>query len=212
MTPASATPNEMGFAYMGMSYQEKRAQEGVSAGVIFAMSLVFVFLILAAQYESWSLPFAVLLGTPIAVFGAFLTLWLRGMENNIYAQIGLVMLIGLAAKNAILIVEFAKAEHEKGKPLLDAALEGARLRLRPILMTSLAFIFGLLPLWFATGSGAVARRILGSTVIGGMIAASAIAIFLIPVTFYVVERLATRHKPTGPEESTPVVAQPVAVS
>jgi hydrophobic/amphiphilic exporter-1 (mainly G- bacteria), HAE1 family len=144
--------------------------------------------------ESWSLPFSVLLGTPIAVFGAFLTLWLRGMENNIYAQIGLVMLIGLAAKNAILIVEFAKAEHEKGKPLLDAALEGARLRLRPILMTSLAFIFGLLPLWFATGSGAVARRILGSTVIGGMMAASGIAIFLVPVTFYVVEKLATRRK------------------
>jgi len=174
---------------------------------IFALSILFVFLILAALYESWSLPFSVLLGTPIAVFGAFLTLWLRGMENNIYAQIGLVMLIGLAAKNAILIVEFAKAEHEKGKPLLDAALEGARLRLRPILMTSLAFIFGLLPLWFATGSGAVARRILGSTVIGGMIAASAIAIFLIPVTFYVVERLATRRK-----EATPVATQPVAAS
>jgi HAE1 family hydrophobic/amphiphilic exporter-1 len=153
---------------------------------VFGLSLLFVFLILAALYESWSLPFSVLLGTPIAVFGAFVTLWLRGMENNIYAQIGLVMLIGLAAKNAILIVEFAKAEHEKGKPLLDAALEGARLRLRPILMTSLAFIFGLLPLWFATGSGAVARRILGSTVIGGMIAASAIAIFLIPVAFYAV--------------------------
>ena len=171
-----------------------------------------MFLILAALYESWSLPFSVLLGTPIAVFGAFVTLWLRGMENNIYAQIGLVMLIGLAAKNAILIVEFAKAEHEKGKPLLDAALEGARLRLRPILMTSLAFIFGLLPLWFASGSGAVARRILGSTVIGGMIAASAIAIFLIPVTFYVVERFATRRKPAGRDMATPVAAQPVAVS
>jgi len=182
-------PNEMGYDYLGISYQEKKAQQGVSPTVVFGISLIFVFLILAALYESWSLPFSVLLGTPVAVLGAFLTLWLRGMENNIYAQIGLIMLIGLAAKNAILIVEFAKDEYEKGKPLLDATLEGARLRLRPILMTSFAFIFGMLPLWFASGSGAVARRILGSTVIGGMIAASAIAIFLIPVTFYVIERL-----------------------
>jgi HAE1 family hydrophobic/amphiphilic exporter-1 len=162
---------------------------------------------LAALYESWSLPFSMLLGTPITVFGAFATLWLRGMENNVYAQIGLVMLIGLAAKNAILIVEFAKAEHEKGKPLLDAALEGARLRLRPILMTSLAFIFGLLPLWFASGSGAVARRILGSTVIGGMIAASAIAIFLIPVAFYAVEKFATRRKSPAAPQSQPALSR-----
>ena len=191
-------PNDMGYDYLGLSFQEKKAQQGVSPTMVFGMSLIFVFLILAALYESWSLPFSVLLGTPVAVFGAFLTLWLRGMQNNIYAQIGLIMLIGLSAKNAILIVEFAKDEYEKGKPLLDAALEGARLRLRPILMTSFAFIFGCLPLWFASGSGAVARRVLGSTVIGGMIAASAIAIFLIPVTFYVVEKLAAGRKQRSP--------------
>jgi HAE1 family hydrophobic/amphiphilic exporter-1 len=195
-------PKEMGYDYLGISFQEKKAQQGVSPTLVFGMSLLFVFLILAALYESWSLPFSVLLGTPVAVFGAFLTLWWRGMQNNIYAQIGLIMLIGLAAKNAILIVEFAKDEYEKGKPLIDAALEGARLRLRPILMTSFAFIFGCLPLWFATGSGAVARRVLGSTVIGGMIAASGIAIFLIPVTFYVIERLFAGRKvaPELPEK------------
>src|SRR5258708_34741312 len=198
-------PAEMGYDYLGISYQEKKAQQGVSPTVVFGMSLIFVFLILAALYESWSLPFSVLLGTPVAVLGAFLTLWLRGMENNIYAQIGLIMLIGLSAKNAILIVEFAKDEYEKGKPLLDATLEGARLRLRPILMTSFAFIFGMMPLWFASGSGAVARRVLGSTVIGGMIAASGIAIFLIPVTFYVIERrFAGRKAAPEPPEKRPV--------
>src|SRR5881398_2688397 len=195
-------PNEMGYDYLGLSFQEKKAQQGVSPTLVFGMSLIFVFLILAALYESWSLPFSVLLGTPVAVLGAFATLWLRGMQNNIYAQIGLIMLIGLAAKNAILIVEFAKDEYEKGKPLLDVALEGARLRLRPILMTSFAFIFGCLPLWFATGSGAVARRVLGSTVIGGMIAASGIAIFLIPVTFYVIERPFAGRKEKTPAPKT----------
>jgi HAE1 family hydrophobic/amphiphilic exporter-1 len=131
-----------------------------------------VFLILAALYESWSLPFSVLLSLPIAVVGAYLALWGRTLENNAYAQIGLIMLIGLAAKNAILIVEFARMELEHGKPLIDAALEGARLRLRPILMTSFAFILGCVPLIFALGAGMVSRRILGTTVVGGMLAAS----------------------------------------
>ncbi len=181
-------PGEMGLDYIGMSFQEKKAQEGIPASAIFGFSLLCVFLILAALYESWSLPFSVLLCTPVAVFGAFAGIWLTGQVNNIYAQIGLIVLIGLGAKNAILIVEFAKARHERGSPLADAALEGARLRLRPILMTSFAFLLGVLPLVFSTGAGAVARRIMGTAVMGGTTAASLIAIFLIPVTFYVVEK------------------------
>jgi len=166
----------------------------VPAAAVFGLSLLFVFLILAAQYESWSLPFSVLLGTPVAVFGAYLTLWLRHFENDVYAQIALVMLIGLSAKNAILIVEFAKSEYENGKSIVEAALIGARIRLRPILMTAFAFILGSAPLWLASGAGAAARRIMGTAVIGGMLAASVIAIFLIPVTFAVVERLSLRAK------------------
>jgi HAE1 family hydrophobic/amphiphilic exporter-1 len=197
-------PQGMGYDYIGMSFQEQKAAQGVSPAAIFALSFLFVFLILAALYESWSLPFSVLLGTPIAVFGAFAALMSRQMVNNVYAQIGLVMLIGLAAKNAILIVEFARLEYEKGKPLLEATLTGARLRLRPILMTSFAFIFGSLPLWFATGAGAVSRRVLGTVVIGGMLAASCVAVCLIPVTFYVVERLARSRSELKPQ--APVTA------
>jgi len=200
---AETMPPGMGYDYMGMSFQEQKAQQGVSPAVIFGFSILFVFLILAALYESWTLPFSVLLSTPVAVFGAFCVLFSRrifglavlhryeslGLEFNVYAQIGLVMLIGLAAKNAILIVEFAKAEFEKGKPLADAALEGAKLRLRPILMTSFAFILGCVPLWRASGAGAISRQVMGTAVIGGMVAASGIAIFIIPALFYGIEKI-----------------------
>jgi HAE1 family hydrophobic/amphiphilic exporter-1 len=206
---AATMPSGMGFDYMGMSFQEKVAAEGVPASVIFGFSLLFVFLILAAQYESWALPFSVLLGTPVAVFGAFGALWLlklaapQASENDVFTQIGLVMLIGLAAKNAILIVEFAKVEHEGGKPLIDAALAAARVRLRPILMTAFAFILGVVPLVLATGAGAHGRVLLGLTVFGGMLTASVIAIFLIPVTFYVVEKLSGRHEDRTPGAPSP---------
>ena len=198
---AETMPSEMGFDYMGMSFQEQKAQQGISPVAIFAFSLLCVFLILAAQYESWSLPFSVLLGTPIAVAGAFIALLWRGQELNVYAQIGLVMLIGLAAKNAILIVEFAKMEYEKGElSLVEATLKGAQLRLRPILMTSFAFILGCVPLAIASGAGALSRQVMGSAVIGGMLAATCIAIFIIPVTFYVVEKMSHKKGAGGPDE------------
>ena len=210
-------PSDMGFDYSGISYQEQQARKGVPAAAVFGLSLLFVFLILAALYESWTLPFSVLLSTPVAVFGAFAILWLRRVllslflppymiqiESDIYSQIGLVMLIGLAAKNAILIVEFAKDEFEKGKPLVDAALEGARLRLRPILMTSFAFILGCVPLWTASGAGSVARQIMGTTVIGGMMAASIIGIFFVPAIFYLVEKW------SGGEKERAALASPAA--
>src|ERR1700736_1248039 len=196
-------PREMVYDYLGMSFQEKKAQLGLSPAAIFGFSLLFVFLILAALYESWSLPFSVLLSTPVAVFGTLGALYLRRtvasailppslvqIENNVFAQIGLVMIIGLVAKNAILIVEFAEAERKKGGTLVAAALAGAKLRFRPILMTSLAFIAGCIPLALASGSGAVARQVMGTAVIGGMLAACLIASFFIPAGFCLVEGLA----------------------
>jgi len=193
---AKTLPPEMSYAWNGLSYQEKAAQGG-SARVL-GLSLVFVFLILAALYESWSLPFSVLLSTPVALLGAFLGLISRHLDNNVYAQIGLVVLVGLTAKNAILIVEFAKAELERGKPIVEAALEGARLRLRPILMTSFAFVLGCVPLWVASGAGAAARRVMGTVVVSGMLAATVLGIFFIPSLFVLVERLKSRSSGVGP--------------
>jgi HAE1 family hydrophobic/amphiphilic exporter-1 len=163
---------------------------------VLGLSLVFVFLILAALYESWSLPFSVLLSTPVAVLGAFAGLMSRHFDNNVYAQIGLIMLVGLTAKNAILIVEFAREKMHEGRGVVDAALEGAKLRLRPILMTSFAFIFGCIPLWIATGAGSAARQVLGTAVVTGMLAATILGVFLIPALFVAVERLVAK-KPRG---------------
>ncbi len=190
-------PPGAGYDYSGISYQEDMAQKGVPTYAVFGLSLLFVFLILAALYESWTLPFSVLLSTPVAILGGYIALHIRSLENDIFATIGVVMLIGLSAKNAILIVEFAKANYESGMSISEAALSAARLRFRPIVMTALAFVFGCLPLWTATGAGAASRRILGTTVIGGMFLSTAIGLIFIPVTFSVVEYISHRFSKGG---------------
>jgi multidrug efflux pump subunit AcrB len=183
-------PTGYGFEWSGISLQEK-ASAG-QAPVIFAFAIVFVFLFLAALYESWTVPFAVLFAVPLGIFGAMLGLFLTGLTNNIYAQIGIVLLIGLAAKNAILIVEFAKMRRDQGVDAVSAAIEASKLRLRPIIMTSFAFILGVVPLILASGAGAASRVSMGITVFSGMLAATLLAIFFVPVLYVTVERLVAR--------------------
>jgi HAE1 family hydrophobic/amphiphilic exporter-1 len=185
-------PKEMGFAYSSLSYQEKVAPP---AAPTFILAIVFVFLLLAAMYESWRLPWAVLLGSPLVALGAFFGVWLSGYDNNVYVQIGLIMLVGLAAKNAILIVEFAKAKHEEGQSLEEAALTSARLRFRPILMTAFAFILGVVPLMLASGAGAGAQNVMGTAVFWGMLIATGLGVFLIPGNFTFVEGLGRKGAP-----------------
>jgi HAE1 family hydrophobic/amphiphilic exporter-1 len=185
---AQTMPRGMGYDYMGMSLQEKLAAEGVSPALVFAFSVLMAFLILAAQYESWVLPISVMMGTPVAIFGAYAALGVMGLDNDVFAQIGLVTLIGLAAKNAILIIEYARVEQKNGKPIIDAALTAAKVRLRPILMTAFTFLLGVMPLALATGAGAQQRQILGVTLIGGTLAASFIGIFLIPASYFFIEK------------------------
>jgi HAE1 family hydrophobic/amphiphilic exporter-1 len=196
-TFAKTMPAGSGYDYSGMSYQEQQAAKGVPSWAVFALSLLFVFLILAALYSSWTLPFSVLLSTPVAILGAYIALHVRSLENDIFATIGLVMLIGLSAKNAILIVEFAKTNYDNGQSISEAALHAARVRFRPIVMTALAFIVGCLPLWVATGAGAASRQILGTVVVGGMFLSTAIGLIFIPVTFSVVEYLSHRFARGG---------------
>ena len=198
---ADTMPAEMGYAYSSMSYQEKVAPPSAPT---FVLAIVCVFLLLAALYESWRLPWAVLLGSPLVALGAFFGVWLMGFDNNVYVQIGLVMLIGLAAKNAILIVEFAKAKHEGGASLEESALESARLRFRPILMTAFAFILGVVPMMLASGAGAGAQNVMGTSVFWGMLIATGLGVFIIPGNFTFVEGLGRRSKA---KEAAPAVPQ-----
>ena len=190
---AKTLPSDFGFEWTGITYQELQA--GSVAGLVFGLALIFVFLFLAAQYESWTIPFTIILAVPLALFGALSLLWLRHMEVDIYSQIGFVLLIGLSAKNAILIVEFAKRRREAGEDIVHAAKEAARLRLRPILMTAFAFIFGAIPLMIATGAGAASRQSIGTTVVGGMFAATLLSLGFVPIFYVLIERMRERVMP-----------------
>jgi HAE1 family hydrophobic/amphiphilic exporter-1 len=200
-------PPGFDFAWSGQSLEEKKS--GAQAAFLFALSLVLVYLVLCAQYESWVLPFIILLGVPLAVVGGLGAQLLRGLANDVFCQVGLVLLIGLAAKNSILIVEFAEQLRERGLSIPDAAVEASRIRLRPILMTSLAFVLGVLPLAFATGAGAGARNSVGTSVAGGMLASTALSIFFIPVLYVVIRSWAPgklRRSAAAPVEATGLVA------
>jgi HAE1 family hydrophobic/amphiphilic exporter-1 len=202
---AQVLPADFGYEWTGVTYQEPKA--GSVAALVFALAIVFVFLFLAAQYESWSMPFMVILAVPLALLGAVLALWLRGRQIDVYAQVGFVMLVGLAAKNAILIVEFAKQQREGGRSIVESAMEAARLRLRPILMTAFAFILGVIPLMTASGAGAAARQSIGTTVFGGMLVATLLSLAFVPVFYAVIERLregahARRAEPHAPAQLT----------
>jgi HAE1 family hydrophobic/amphiphilic exporter-1 len=190
-------PSSMGYEWTGMSFQEKKV--GSEAIMVFALAIVLVFLVLAAQYESWSNPVAVILVVPLAVLGTVVALVMRGFDNNVYTQIGIVLLIGLASKNAILIVEFAMAERKKGKGIREAALDAARLRFRPILMTAISSIAGFMPLVVAAGAGAASRQAIGTGVVGGMVAATVMSLIFTPVFFVVMQRLSGFRK-TKPEK------------
>jgi HAE1 family hydrophobic/amphiphilic exporter-1 len=203
---AKVLPADFGYEWTGVTYQELKA--GSVAAMIFGLAIVFVFLFLAAQYESWSMPFMVILAVPLALLGAVLALWLRGRQIDVYSQVGFVMLVGLAAKNAILIVEFAKHQREEGKSIVDAAMEAARLRLRPILMTAFAFILGVVPLMLASGAGAAARQSIGTTVFGGMLVATLLSLAFVPVFYAVIERLREgRSEGNAPSLPQQVVAE-----
>jgi multidrug efflux pump len=203
---ASGLPEGYGVAWSGQAYEEKKS--GGASALVFVFGLVMVFLILAAQYESWSLPGSVITAVPFGVLGALVAVWLRGLENDVYFQIGLVTLIGLAAKNAILIVEFAVLERAKGLSIVESAVQGAKARLRPIVMTSLAFTAGAIPLAIASGAGSAARHSIGTGVIGGMVGATTLALFFVPLFYVLIGQLSERFFPPPP--ASPSAASPVA--